>query len=65
MARYIGSSGSSFDRQRQSKEAQSILRGSNAPLRLCRPLILGDMVYKTEFFVGIENGLALSSGITS
>ena len=48
MAWYIGSSGSSFDRQRQAKEAQSILRGSDAPLRLCRPQIMGDVVHEKK-----------------
>jgi len=43
MARYLSSSGSSFDRREQAKEAQSILQGSDAPLRSYRLLSLADL----------------------
>ena len=45
VARHFGSSGSSIDRQEQSEEAQSILRGTYAPRRSYRPLNLADKVY--------------------
>ena len=54
VARYFSSSGSSFDRREQAKEAQSILQGSDAPLRSYRLLNLADLVYEKEFFVGLE-----------
>ena len=54
VARHFGSSGSSIDRQEQSKEAQSILRGTYAPLRSYRPLNLASMVYEKEFLDGLE-----------
>ena len=52
--RYLSSSGSTFDQREQAKEAQSILQGSDAPLRSYRLLNLADLVYEKEFFVGLE-----------